>query len=198
MRSIAANEMNAASAMTDPARMHMNLVPRVTKFAGASLLVLTVFSARAQNAGEILQRMRDTYAAMKSYSDTGVVLDYPDAASSNPILSKSARHTFTTSFNRSPRGFLLDYHKNESNRFVVWGDTDAFHNWDKFTGVRYDYPNPNNSGAMVGSVAISKIPTLLYAKAALPSDFSYYSDVVLDGTETIEGHRCYRLAGTAH
>lgn len=170
----------------------------VTGFIALAMWTLLVASAHAQNADDILKKMKDTYASMKSYADTGVVLDHPDADSSNPILRAGARHTFSTYFNRLPRHFLLDFHKNEGNRFVVWGDTDAFHNWDKFTGARYDYPNPNNTGAMTGSVAITKIPTLLYSKARLLSDFSYYDDIDIDGTETIEGHSCHRLVGRAH
>ncbi len=171
--------------------------------AGAALQAVfacTVFSAsaQAQNAGDILKKMKDTYAAMKSYADTGVVLDLPYANSSNPVLARSSRHTFSTYFSRSPRRFILDYRVCDTCQYVVWGDQDAFHNWNKTTGAQYDYPNPNNVGAMSGSPAITKIPTLLYAKAPLLSDFSYYDDVELDGTEQIEGHRCYRLVGRAH
>jgi outer membrane lipoprotein-sorting protein len=152
----------------------------------------------AQSANEILDKTKSVYAAMKSYSDSAVVLDYPDVTSSNPYTKKWAQHSFATYFSRVPRGFLLDYHQTESNRFVVWGDPDSFHTWDRYTRARYDYPNPNNLGAMRGSPAISKIPTLLYAKAPLTSDFGFYENVQLNGTEIIEGHSCYRLVGEAH
>jgi len=172
-------------------------IARVVFLAAMSCAMLAT-AAQAQSAADILKKMKDTYAGMKSYADTGVVLDLPQANSSNPILARSSRHTFSTYFSRSPRGFILDYHACDICRYVVWGDPDAFHSWNKATGDRYDYPNPNNLGAMGGSPAVSKIPTLLYAKAPLLSDFSYYDDVELDGTETIEGHRCYRLVGRAH
>lgn len=176
---------------------------RKVTIAGAALhaaFACVIFSAPAyaQNASEILKKMKDAYAAMKSYADKAVVLDLPDAMSSNPVLAKLSRYTFTTNFSRSPRRFLLDYRTCDTCQYVVWADPDAFHNWNKATGDRYDYPNPNNTGAMTGSPAISKIPTLLYSKAALLSDFNYYDDVELDGTEAIEGHGCYRLVGRAH
>src|SRR5512138_1233 len=125
-----------------------------------AVFLCAIFSApaHAQNASELLKKMKDTYAAMNSYADTGVVRDLPDATSSNPVLARLSRHTFTTDFNRSPRRFILDYHVCDTCRFVVWGDPDAFHTWDKTTGDRYDYPNPNNTGAMRGSPAIGKIP----------------------------------------
>ena len=170
----------------------------VRGFIGLVACTLFVASARAQSADEILKKMKDTYAALKSYADSGVVLDYPDFESSNPYVKAGARHPFTTYFSRSPRHFVLDYHACDTCRFVVWGDPAAFHTWNKATGDQYDYPNPNNTGAMSGSPAISKVPTLLYAKAQLLSDFNYYEDVYLDGTEQIDGHRCYRLAGRAH
>src|SRR5690242_9278838 len=101
----------------------------VFAIAGASRATLV----DAQSATDIFEKMKSTYASMKSYSDTAVVLDYPDIRSSNPFTKKWAQHTFTTYFSRAPRGFLLDYHQNEGNRFVVWGDPDAFHTWDRVT-----------------------------------------------------------------
>ena len=179
----------------------MNAFQKIRIISLAALLMVCASSTTsldAQSAIDILDKTKSTYAAMKSYSDTAVVLDYPDATSSNPISKKMAQHTFTTYFSRAPRGFFLDYHRNEGNRFLVWGDPDAFHTWDKYTHVRYDFPNPNNLGAMVGSPAITKIPTLLYAKAPLLSDFGFYENVQLNGTEAIEGHPCYRLVGETH
>ena len=160
----------------------------------ATVMVLGV-PAAAQNAEQILKKTREMYGALKSYSDSGVVL-YEYASSSQD------RYTFTTAFNRAPRHFLLDFHKPGGDQYVIWGDPDAFHTWWKTTGQQTDYPNPNNAPAIassgyntVGSAA--KIPTLLYSKAALGGNFSNYADVELDGTEVIGGRRCYRLIGRA-
>jgi hypothetical protein len=145
-------------------------------------------------ADDILQRSRAMYTELRSYADTGVVLhEYG--------VSSKDRHTFTTLFNRAPRAFLLDFRKEGGDRYVVWGDPMAFHTWWKTTGVQSDYPNPNNTGALNSgantSGTVSKIPTLIYAKAALVGDFTHLRDATVDGSETIAGHRCDRLIGTA-
>jgi outer membrane lipoprotein-sorting protein len=83
--------------------------------------------ARAQDAEGILQKTRDTYLVLKSYADTGTILDEFGAGS-------KSKHTLTTYFNRTPRHFLLDFRKEGGDQFVIWGDPDAFHTWWKTTG----------------------------------------------------------------
>src|SRR3979411_398242 len=96
----------------------------------APLLIVT--RARAQNAEAILQKTRDTDAGLKSYSDTGIVLSEYGSSSKD-------RHTFTTYFTRTPRHFYFEFHKQGGERYVVWGDPDAFHTWGATTGQQYDY-----------------------------------------------------------
>jgi outer membrane lipoprotein-sorting protein len=151
--------------------------------------------ADAENAEQILQKTRDLYGALKSYSDSGVVVREYGASTQD-------RHTFTTVFNRTPRHFVLDFRKQGGDQYVIWGDPDAFHTWWKTTGQQYDYPNPNNAPAIALSSqntagSALKIPTLLYSKASLGGNFNNYTDVELDGTEEIGGRRCYRLIGRA-
>jgi outer membrane lipoprotein-sorting protein len=151
-------------------------------------------AAFAQDSPEgILQRTRATYAALSSYSDSGVVVVEFSASAQD-------RHTFTTYFSRAPRHFLFDFHKERGDRFVVWGDPDAYHTWWKTTDQQSDYPNPKNVDAInlsdfptAGSV--TKITTLLYPKAALVGALSHFADATLDGTEDIGGQRCFRLVG---
>ncbi len=148
--------------------------------------------AHAQNAENILQKTRDTYAQMKSYADNGVVVNEYGASSED-------KHTFSTAFNRSPRHFLLDFHKQGGDRYVVWADPDAFHTWWKTTGQQADYPNPNNAPAISLSDLNSKgtalkIPTLLYGKAFRAAMLNI-ADPELDGTEEIGGRRCHRVVG---
>jgi outer membrane lipoprotein-sorting protein len=145
-------------------------------------------------ADDVLQRSRTVYAELKSYADTGTVVNEYGTDSTD-------RHTFLTRFTRAPRHFYLEFNKQGGDRFVIWGDPDAFHTWWKTTGDRYDYPNPNNapaisqSGRPTGATA-NKIPTLLYAKAPLLSDFANVSDAAVDGSEEVGGHRCARVLGT--
>lgn len=158
-----------------------------------SLRLLVAPFAEAQSASEIVQKMRDAYGALSSYSDSAVIVrDY----------GTTDRHTFTTYFNRAPRHFLLDFYKQGGDRYVVWGDSDAFHTWWKTTGQTTDHPNPNNTPAITLSGpqtqnAIVKIPTLLYSKSKLGGDFTNFVDPKLEGNEDVSGHACYRIAGKA-
>lgn len=161
-----------------------------------SAIVLRPAAPALTAADDLWQRSRAAYAALHSYVDTGTVL-YEFGVSSQE------RHSFTTAFSREPRRFYFDFKKAGGDRYVIWGDTDAFHTWWKATDVAQDYPNPNNAGALslagpstVG--AASKIPTLLYAKAQLPGDFANVKDVSVAGTETADGHPCQRIVGTAY
>jgi hypothetical protein len=159
-----------------------------------TLHLMTTAGAHGQKAQEVLQKTRDTYAKMKSYADTGVVL-YEYGASSED------KHAFSTVFNRAPRHLLLDFHKQGGDRYVIWADPDAFHTWWKTTGQQSDYPNPNNtpavalSGPQTSGIAL-KIPTLLYGKA-FESAMLKIADPALGGPEDIEGHRCHRITGRA-
>jgi outer membrane lipoprotein-sorting protein len=156
----------------------------------AGLLPLRA-APRAQESGDdIWTRVRAVYAGLKSYEDTGAVINEYGVDSVD-------KFPFAMRFSRSPRRFILDYNP-QGARFVIWGDPDAFHTWWKTTGDQYDFPNPNNTGAFVGGPIRGtgqKIPTLLYAKASLLSDFSNLTDLVNDGTEAVSGHKCHRLMG---
>jgi outer membrane lipoprotein-sorting protein len=150
--------------------------------------------AFAQSSDAILQKARDAYAQMQSYSDTGVIR-YEYGASSQD------QHTFSTAFIRKPRHFLLQFHKQGGDEYVIWSDADAFHTWWKTTGQQTDYPNPNNtpaismSGQNTSGTAL-KIPTVLYGKA-FGAAMLNIADPVLDGTEDVGGHRCHRITGRA-
>ncbi len=143
---------------------------------------------------DVLARVRDLYATLQSYGDTGtVVVEYG--------TNSRDRYTFTTAISRAPRGFYFDFRKNNGDRYVIWGDPDAYHTWWKTTGVQEDYPNPNNIGAFgtAGAQtagAAMKIPTLWYAAAHLQGPFTNLAGVVLDGEERLGDRNCYRLEGT--
>src|SRR5262249_40925853 len=91
--------------------------------------------------------------------------------------------------------------KQGGDRYVVWGDPDAFHTWWKTTGQQFDYPNPDNMPALNGSGRNTysvgmKIPALLYGRARLLSDFANFTGLTDDGTEDVGGRRCHRVLGT--
>jgi hypothetical protein len=173
----------------------MTSAPRVVGFSLSCATIALLSMPRARGADDILQRTRAMYGELRSYADTGTVINEYGTSSTD-------RHTFTTVFMRTPRHFLLDFTKQGGDRYVIWGDPDAFHTWWKTTGGRFDYPNPNNASAISqsgqNSAGVSgKIPPLLYPKASLGGDFANFVDVTTDSTEVVEGHRCYRLHGRA-
>ena len=168
-----------------------------TRFFAACVAVLVIDSSAARfiAADDVLQRARTMYTELRSYTDTGVVVEEYGTSSKD-------RHAFATNFRRTPRGFLFDFKKDTGDRYVIWGDPNAFHTWWKTTGVNEDYPNPNNIGAFstagpntFGSAL--KIPTLLYAKV-LSGPFTNFNDAAPDGTAVVGGHPCHRLTGTTY
>lgn len=160
----------------------------------AAVLRPTTASPRA---AEVLAQSRAAYAALKSYADTGsVVNEYGSAG--QPL---SERHRFRTLFRR-PRSFFFDFLKKGGDRYVVWGDDQAFHSWWKTTGIQYDYPKGQGAGAFSGGVTQTKgalvmISPLLFTGAGLVGPMTQFGDAEDDGHEVVNGHDCFRLAGIA-
>ena len=149
--------------------------------------------AMAQSAEDILSHSRSVYERLNSYSDSGVVVNEFGKSSQN-------RHTFTTFFKRSPRSFVFDFHSQAGDRYVVWADQDAFHTWWKTTNQTTDYPNPNNIPAVNQSVrqtkgAVTIISELLFHTDAILGVLANFANSAVDGTEQIDGHKCYRIIG---
>jgi outer membrane lipoprotein-sorting protein len=172
---------------------------RLAVLCAAVIAVMTNAAAdsspewQPSNPDDLFQRSRAVYAELRSYADTGsVTVEYG--------TSSTDRHTFATSFIRTPRHFLLDFNNQTGDRYVVWGNPDAFHTWWKATNQRFDYPNPSNTPAISQSGrntsgVVLKVPTLLYAKAALGSDFANLAGLSATGSEIVGGRQCHRLTG---
>lgn len=160
--------------------------------------VLSPTSA-SRMAADVLAQSKATYAALQSYADSGTVLNEFGANPKNP--SKEVHH-FRTNFRR-PRSFLFDFVKhNAADRYVVWGDDQAFHGWWRTTGVQYDYPKGQGSGAFSGAATQTKgsillIPPLLFTGAGLSGTLTQFGDAEDDGKEAINGHDCFRIVGVA-
>lgn len=169
---------------------------RIVVAAGcAAVAIVGSSTRRVLAADDLLERTRAMYGSLKSYADTGVV-----AYETSPTYRELAR--FTTYLSRNPRRFYLDVRLDGSKwRHAVWADADAFHTWVSDTGEQYDFPNPNNAGALRAGGSTrgvgAKIPTLLYSKVQLGGDLVNFADGIVEGTEVVGGHTCYRLAGTA-
>ena len=181
---------------------HLSRFWALTAVALALLAAALLRTATSSANDDVFARSLAMYAALRSYADTGTV-EVQYGLAKDPARD---RHTFTTYFSRAPRGFYFDFNKNFNknggvDRYVIWGDPEAFHTWWKAINVKSDHPNPNNTGAFVaagqqtaGSAMI--IPPLLYSKAGLQAEFTNIKNPVVNGTETISGHQCYRVVAT--
>jgi outer membrane lipoprotein-sorting protein len=147
---------------------------------------------------DALQRSRAVYAALKSYADTGSV-DYEFGPAASP---SHEHHTFKTYY-RAPRNFYFDFVKQGNvDRFVVWADDEAFHSWWKQAGLTQTYPKGQGTGVFaIGSVptshSLTLIAPLLFAQARLAGTLTEIVDPKPAGTETIAGHVCQKIVGTA-
>jgi outer membrane lipoprotein-sorting protein len=148
------------------------------------------------SADNVLARSQAAYAALKSYADTGTV----DTEYGPPQGVLREHHTFKTAY-RAPRHFLFDFVREQNaDRFVVWANDEAFHTWWQATGVADTYPKGEGGGAFVAggeptNNALMQISPWLFPQADLTGPLTEFGGASLAGTEAINGHSCYKLAG---
>ncbi|MCC6869044.1 MAG: hypothetical protein IT522_09490 [Burkholderiales bacterium] len=170
---------------------------RARAYALAAVLCVHAAGGHAA-ADDILARSRATYAALASYADSGTI----DAEFGTAAGLGREHHDFRTVF-RGPRQLLFDFTKaNHADRFVVWSDAEAFHTWWKATGSIANYPKGQGLSAFVtGSVptlgALTMVTPWLFPKAGLVGILTELSDVTEAGSDTIAGHPCRKIVGTA-
>lgn len=162
--------------------------------------VLLMFADQALAASEdvatVLQRMHAAYAALKSYSDTGVVLTENNGGS--PILVKE-RHTFVTYF-RAPKQFFFDFKADPSasgDRFVLWIDGAEVNTWWQATGVHDKYPVGQGATGFAVGVLPTKGSIGIIAALIFPGlqDPTALQEARLSPAEAVDGHRCYKVSG---
>ena len=147
---------------------------------------------------DVFARTRAAYASLRSYADTGTV-DEEIGSSAAPLRE---RHTFRTYY-RAPRHFYFDFTKQEnSDRFVVWSDDEAFHSWWQATGIAEVYPKGQGTAVFaIGGTptlnALTQIAPLLFAQAGLTGTLTEFRDASAAGTEAVSGRPCYKLVGVA-
>lgn len=173
-----------------------------TRVAGvlflAALVCLPASAPRA--AQDLLEPTRQLYASLKSYADEGTVT-YEFGPSDGLVKEQ---HTFTTRY-RGPRHFRFEFTKDpkiNDERFVVWGDDEAFHTWWSTTGLEEAYPR--GSGATAFAVSGPRtvgtsvmVAAILFAGAGLQSALTELTDATDAGVETVDGRRCRKLTGVA-
>jgi outer membrane lipoprotein-sorting protein len=172
--------------------------PGHSQLAGALLVMLMASSAQAE---DVLAKSRSKYAALKSYSDTGIVVTESSSSGGPKIIE---RHTFTT-FYHSPRQYYFDFVKDPKvakERLVVWGDGEAFHRWWSTVGSEDVYPRGQGTTAFALSGyqtkgSILQIAPFLFSQAGLQGTLTNFGDVEPAGFEDVDGAKCHKLVGVA-
>ena len=149
---------------------------------------------------DVLEQSRAKYAALKTYSDSGTVTTEYGGTLAAPA---SVEHFTFVTYYRAPRQFLFDFKgdpKNSDERLVIWSDETDFNTWWSATKVHEVYPKGKGATAF----AVTAFPTkssamhlapLLFSQAGLHGSIVDFKLLRTDPTETINGHKCYKLVG---
>jgi outer membrane lipoprotein-sorting protein len=167
--------------------------------------VLLLFSLAIANAdqesNDLLTQVRAKYAALKTYSDTGVVtIESRGPGATGPALVES--HTFTTFF-RAPRQFFFDFRKDpkiSKERYVVWANVTDFNSWWSTTKVHDTYPKGRGANAFAMASfptknSIMQLSPLLFPQGNLHGPIADLKVSGGDEIEVVNGHRCHKLVG---
>jgi outer membrane lipoprotein-sorting protein len=150
-------------------------------------------------ADDFWEQSRAAYAALRSYSDVGVMVT-EDRSPGAPLVVE--RHTFTTYY-RAPRQFYFDFRKDPKagkERLVIWSDGGDFQSWWSATGVHQTYPRGTGATAFATASfptkgAVLLVPPLLFSQAGLQGPLVALKAPRLAGTEDMDGHRVHKLVG---
>lgn len=181
------------------------LITTLTLVLFAPVAVLPQSAAPGQfDVNDVLSRMRATYLALTSYSDTGTVVD-----DTGGFADKSQFRTFYT---REPRNLFIEFQGIESlykngfrvpysNRLVFWMQNGELQKWDQ-TGNHETFPSDGGgqvnalNGASYGSAGITILfASLVYSKANLETPIQAMEEPVAAGYETVDGRRTFKVMG---
>jgi hypothetical protein len=175
-------------------------------FALVGTVLATSAVAESDNDGmDLLERSMAAYSTLPAYADSGT------AVREGPGLVD--RWKFKTYFSR-PRNFRFDFQgvtsqsagltmDSSTQHIVLWmieGELQSFnqqmrsHNTVGRTG---NQPGEllNASAYTVGTSVL--IPSLLFAKSDLPGSIRQIREAAYAGLESVNGHRCHKIVGTA-
>lgn len=174
----------------------MKIPSSIAGFVCSVLMSLSAPPALAGDVEKLLAPTRAAYAALTSYSDSGVLIDN----------ASGYRHTFKTYY-RAPRHFYFEYNMDPKAggwRYVLWCDGGDFQSWNSVFKTREVFTH--GSGTTVGAFrglsnatygAILIVPSLLYAGSGLGSVIDEIVELDNSGTESIQSHRSDKLFGIA-
>lgn len=155
---------------------------------------------------EVVTKMRAAYAALTSYADSGTVLE--------ETTGFTDRFTFRTLISRAPRNLLIEFraiaseyksgHRLPLDHVVaIWLEKDDLHSWSSKMQSHEIFP-ANNTQQQVNAIkggdysthGISLlVPSHFYTKSGLASALHAMEEPQADGYESVNGRRCFRIAG---
>jgi outer membrane lipoprotein-sorting protein len=159
-----------------------------------------------QEADDLLARSRAAYAALRSYADSGTVVE--------DVGSFSNHSKFKTRFRR-PTDFYFEYSTVESvysdgnkvplgEHLVLWKLGPDLHTWNE--SARSHETFPQGEADQVGPISASAagtsgtsilIPSLLFPEARLVSTLQEIAELSVAGSEKVGGYECRKLVGIA-
>jgi len=170
--------------------------------AGAAFLLLMLTRGEvAMPAADdgVFARSKALYASLRSYSDSGTV----DKVFGPPNGRLRERHTFNTFF-QAPNKVYFDFIKyRRADRYVAWSnDGKTLHLWWKTTGAEQTYPPAKWQVPMLTAGPSTEGSLLVVLPWLLPKDnligtLTEMGDISPAGEELVNGHKCFKLTGTA-
>lgn len=160
----------------------------------------------AFKADEVIAKTRAAYAALTSYVDSGTVLE--------ETTGFTDRHTFRTLISRDPRNLLIEFRSIASeyksghrmplsHHVVLWLEKGDLHTWYSKTQAHETYPADDGQqqvnaikAANYSTLGVSiLVPSHFYTKSGIASVVHATEDAEVDGYETVNGRRCFRIQG---
>jgi hypothetical protein len=177
-------------------------ITRRATLRGAAATALSMALARLAAAQEeplppdALTPVRERYAALDTYADTGTVLVEQQVDAS--AISESG--SFTTLY-RAPRNFFFEYLDDPdsgSDRLVIWCDGGDFQSWWATTNQHEIYDGGRGANAFFNAEYPTQgssmaVPGLIFARADLGGPVAGLTDIREAGEEEFEGHHFSRI-----
>jgi outer membrane lipoprotein-sorting protein len=175
---------------------------------GATALALTTTSLHSnQSEADALRRSKAVYAALKSYADTGTVIDEHSGFSGHSVFKTYFRRTDAVDFYFDYTFQYQVYSKDSSrlpynnSRRLWWMRNHNLQTYNFETKEHRTYPATSNQAGSLNEPrtkgASLLITELLFRSANLPGTILQIEESSAAGMEDVGGHVCYKVLGVA-
>jgi hypothetical protein len=168
-------------------------------------MLVAIGVVRADDGMDLLKRSMAIYSTLPAYADSGT------AVREGPGLVD--RWKFRTAFLR-PLDFRFDFQgvtsqsaglttDSSAQHIVLWMIKGELQSFNQQLRSHNTIPRTGNQPAELlnaspGTAGTSVlIPSLLFAKSDLPGSIRQIREAALAGFESVNGHRCHKIVGTA-